>query len=106
MPFPDAYPPPPDDSDKHEHALAGAAFRFGLEDLDAPPLARLLGPAAIASLKEAFDLRDPAHHTPDAEDALATLLGASLAYRNDRLGLSLVPTLSRDEVSLSGVLRW
>ncbi len=106
MPYPDALPPPVEDSDKHEHALSGAAIRFGLEDLNAPPMARLLGPVAIAGLKEAFDHTDPAHHTTDPKDALATILGASLAYRNDRLGLSLVPTISPDEVSLSGVLRW
>jgi hypothetical protein len=106
MPVPDALPPVTEDSDKHQHALAGAAVRFGLQDMDAPPLVRLLAPAAVAGLKEAFDRLDPAHHTPDPEDALATILGASLAYRNDRLGLSLVPTISPHEVSLSGVLRW
>jgi hypothetical protein len=106
MPFPDAIPAWPDDSDKRQHAVAGAAVRFGLQDMDAPPLARVLAPAALASLKEAFDRTDPLHHTPDPKDALATILGASLAYRNDRIGLSLVPTISPDEIALSGVLRW
>lgn len=108
MPFPDALPPPADESDKHMHALTGAAVRFGGESLmpDAPPgFARLLLPAAAGLAKEAAD-RYAIHGDPDWKDAAATALGAAMAYRDDRHGLTVVPTISDDMVALDVLLRF
>jgi len=109
MPFPDDEPEPADGDDKAQHAIAGAAALWALEEAMAKhgktphPAMRLVTPAAVGVAKEFADGRMQGR-TVDPMDAVATAIGGALSYRSPRV--ALVPILSPERIAVAGRVRF